>query len=700
MSFIPTGVARVPNLLLSQATLRNATRTNIDLARLQEQLASGKALSRPSDDAVRAATVSLLNERLERAEQVSRNLDHADSALNEADQALSEASNLLLEARQIASAQASLTASPEERKGQATVINTIIQGMFGVGNRESVAGHVFGGVTPGRQPIEELLGGFRYDAGSRGLITDLGVGVPVPITLGGTTALGSTSARVRGTVDLDPALTPQTRLADLDGARGLGVTLGSLEFSYDGSERVEIDLRGADTIGDVTDRIESALSAFAGGMGDALAGPLLGPAGVTIEDGSIRIDLMPDAEGGVPPALVFSEIGAGTTARDLGLASDDGTRAFSAVEPMGADLSPHLTWTTPIEALNGLGTTTDPLGSIRIRAAGRSVIVDLSQAETVQDLRNAIEGTGLGLRVQIEEPGGRLAVRYELAGGKQEALSIEEVQDNGSTASRLGLRTLDLGTRLSDFNDGRGVEIVTGGTDPVSGLPDPARDRDFTITLGDGTEIDIDLQPEDIVTVGTLLEAINTQAGAQLADAGLDPGVFQARLLDGANGISLSQDAGDPTMTGAITVQARNNSLSAFQLGLMDGRYDATSATLIGEDRATVRVDNVFTHLIDLRDALENDDTTGITLAGASLERMLDSVGETRATVGGLARRVQAETRHTEDRVLLDTTTKSRLEDVDFVQAVSELSLLQTQLQAGYQSAATLGNLSLLDFLG
>ena len=63
----------------------------------------------------------------------------------------------------------------------------------------------------------------------------------------------------------------------------------------------------------------------------------------------------------------------------------------------------------------------------------------------------------------------------------------------GQTATQLGIRSFAASTRLDDFNDGLGVEIISGSVDPVSGAPDPAADIDFEITMRDGTTFSVDL---------------------------------------------------------------------------------------------------------------------------------------------------------------------------------------------------------------
>lgn len=692
MSGIPSGISRIPNLLISRATSGSLNRTNLIMARLQEQLATGLAINRPSDDAVKAATISLINERLERGAQLKRNMEHADAALLELDTALGEATDLATKAREIALSQLNFSSGPDERRGQAVVVQSLIDGMLGVANREGVAGHLFGGTTPGRSPVESFLGGYRYRAGDEGLETDLGEGVVVPITLGAS-VMGSTSGRVVGDVDLDPDLTGDTRIADLRGARGLGVTLGEVAIQMNGDEIARVDLSHADTVQDVIDALESALRAYE----SENETEVLGPGGVSISGKKIAIDVLSVPAGEDPMEIVFEDVGAGTSALDLGLNDDDGSMIFSQDNGEGMGLDPRITWTTPIEALSALD---EPLGEIRIRAMGVSQVVDLSGAQSVQDLRDLIEGTGLGLRVEIDQESDRLVVVNEVAGTRDMALSIEEVDDETPTAGALGIRTLSLSTPLSAFNDGRGVEFVSGGVDPVSGEPDPTQDIDFAITLGNGFEISVNLGADDVRTVETLLGAINDQATEQLVDAGLDPDLFSASLSTSPNGIALTQDTSDPTIVDGITVEAKNNSPAAWQLGLLDGIYDETSGTLRGEDRATVRPDNVFTQLLDLRTALEDDDTFGISIAAGNLEEVISQLAETRAVVGGHTQRLEQAMRHQEDRTLLDETVRSQIQDLDFVEAASRFSLLQTQLQAGYQSAAQLNRLSLLDFLG
>ena len=403
-----------------------------------------------------------------------------------------------------------------------------------------------------------------------------------------------------------------------------------------------------------------------------------------------------DDNGGASPELLFADVGTGTTAMDLGLADDAGM-AFNPAFDAGLTLAPRLTWTTPVSALRGLDGVN--LGQIRLKGQGVSRLVDLDGVESLQDIRNRIEASGLGVRVEINADGNGLNVYSEVAASSGAALSIEEVAGNDGTASALGIRSFDSTTRLADLNDGRGVRIISGSINPDTGDPDPTLDIDFTITLGNGVELDINFDPEDAVTVETILDAINTQANTQLAALSLPTGLFSASLATDGNGIVLSQDGSASGMTGNLAIEPRNNSQAAWDLGLMDASMSTDGSTLSGADRAKVRPDNVFSWLLDLRTALEDDDVSGIAIAGEHLGAAIDALAETRALVGGYANRVNQETTALEDRNVLDESLLSQLQDADFAQAASRLALLQTQLQAGMQTTSILSSLSLLNFL-
>ena len=120
----------------------------------------------------------------------------------------------------------------------------------------------------------------------------------------------------------------------------------------------------------------------------------------------------------------------------------------------------------------------------------------------------------------------------------------------------------------------------------------------------------------------------------------------------------------------------------------------------MGSDVGAARVDNLFTALLDLAEALRADSEFGIQLASDRLQSLSDELSVTRGLVGGFGKRVEDELRREEDKRVLDTSVRSSLYDVDFAEAATRLSLLELQLQAGLQVAAGGTQLTLLNFLG
>lgn len=671
MTSFPTSFGRSPNHLFTQASMNAINRTSYQLLRVNTQLASGLDLLAPSDDPVRSAIVSTLDSRLERNGQILKNLGFASDSLDTLDVALRDAKDLIDEALGIALEQSSTPTDAPTRASQANIIDSLVRSFFTIANRESIVGHIFGGTAPGRPPVELVGNAYRFIGGRGGMTADLGGISDIPITMGADNAIGAVSARVEGTVDLNPNLTRATRLADLYGARSTGVNPGEIEMRFNAGPPLSINLSSAVTAGNAADTITAAIRQYESDQGVTI----LGPGGVSFAGGAFSID--------VPAGdLTFSDLQGSFTALDLGLTDGAGS-AFNAGTPNGADLDPRLSWTSPVSALTGL---TGPLGQVSLTTGGKNYTIDLSGAQTLADIRSAFEAGGTGVVVELSQDGRSINVRTAVAGTRAQAMTIAETTTGGNTATLLGIRTLSPDTRLADFNDGRGVAI--NNTEP-----------DFTITLGDGFEITIDLTAQDTGTVQQLLNAINDQAQAQLSAAGRPNTDFVAELEFPGNGIVFEQD---PALaaSGKVGVTRLNNSPAAEQLGLLNGTQNPSATRLTSQDRSSVRVDNMFTHLLDLAESLRTNDTLGIELAYGKLQAGIDRLNQARAVNGGYAKRVSDEVIRQEDRKVLDESMRSQLRDVDYAAASTRFAQLQLQLQAGLSVAAQSQQLTLLNYLG
>ena len=678
-SSIPANLTRVPTLLGRQVSLRSLVNTNVKLLQLQEQMSTAKRINRPSDDPIAASMVGVLDQRLELSGQRSRNLQHAQSTLGTLDAAMAEINNLLLESKTIASSQIGIGSDAETRRQESAVVDSLLDGIAATMNRSFVGIHVFGGAQVGEAPIERFHGGYRYIGAGDGLVTDLGDSIDFPITIGADRAVGALSSRIEGDVDLDPQVTGATRVADLRGPAA-GTELGPLVITIDDGggtvTTATVDLSAAATMGDVMDLIESGIREADAGAFGATAWP----GGVTIAGSGDRLSI--NAAGAY--SITFDNGPTGNTARALGL---DGFTyaAGTEVDPAPEkDLDPQIGRLTTFAELSP-GTPID-FGDITIRNGTRVGTVTLAPGMTIDDFDEAVRRLDLGVRVEIGEDGNTLDLINEVSGFRM------AVEESGSlTATTLGVRTLMERTRLEDFNDGRGVEIAHGETDPISGLPDADRNTDFEVFLSDGSSFVVDLTPADAETVQGVIDKIRADAAA----SGLAvPADFDVQMAATGNGLVLQDTLGGGNVMRVVSL----NGFAAEDLGLLDGTGAVGSLT--SSDHAQVRVDSVLSTLIELRDALTGNDGRGITFAGSRFEEDLDRLSSARGLVGSRARRLENEQRRVEDDEILNTSLKSELQDLDFFEASSRFSLLQTQLQAGLTVTAQLTQLSLLNFLG
>jgi flagellar hook-associated protein 3 FlgL len=657
MTSINPFTPRTSLLLTSDRLLSALRQTEADIATTSNQISTGKAVNKPSDAPASAATILLLQAQLKARDQHDQNLQFASTILDNTDQAMTDASNILLQAQSIGSSQIGIGSTTDTRANQATVIDQQILALLDIANRQQEGVSLFGGSTTPMSSqnngnvFVDFLGGVRYLGSQTNLATDVGMSRPMEINSNGNDAFGGQSTRVVSKVVLHPQATASTLLADVAGAQGQGVRIGSLQLTVDGTVAI-VDLTGAKTLGDVLNRLNDAV-----GKIDPTAGSLaVGGTGLSLTAAAGH-------------TISIANNGASQTAADLGLVLS-ATGATAA----GGDLAPRLTALTALAALPMVNFA----GGLKISQGSTTKVADFSTSTTVQDLSNAIDKLGLGVKLEINSAGNGLNLVSQVSGPD---LSVGEVA-GGTTAGDLGLRTLGTATNLSDLNFGQGIHNTPG-------------QDDFSVALHGGTTFNVRL--DGATTVGDVIAKISPAAAA----AGLTVGTvgqagtnFNVGLAKDGNGLVMEdQTAGG----GDFAVKELGTSLAAGDLGLYTNA--GSGATINGGDVGKARADGIFTHLMQLRDALAKDDTRGITVATSAIEQDLTRLTNTRAQVGVRAQRVQQETQRSTD---LKTAEQSMLENIqgaDMTAVITRFTQLQQQLQASLQVGAKTMQTSLLDFL-
>jgi flagellar hook-associated protein 3 FlgL len=95
---------------------------------------------------------------------------------------------------------------------------------------------------------------------------------------------------------------------------------------------------------------------------------------------------------------------------------------------------------------------------------------------------------------------------------------------------------------------------------------------------------------------------------------------------------------------------------------------------------------------------IEND-KAAMTEAAEALKADFDRVVRTRGEVGAQVQAIESRQARLEDQNIATTSLLSQIEDTDFNDAISKFSLLQTSLQASFQTTGQSLGLSLMDFL-
>ncbi len=611
------------------------------LSDVQQELTTGKRLSSPSKDAAAAAVSMQIRRLLERRDAWEANLQSSSTQLGQVDSSLEGLETLLRDALTTSSQNVGSDVTADQRESAAAVIDSIFSQVLSVGNKSLNGVYLFAGDRSTAPPFEDAAGGVRWIGSERLLSNEVDEAATLNFMASGSEIFGATSTRVVGQNDLTPSVAASTRLVDLRGAGATGIRNGIIEIS-NGVDTAEVDLTNASTLGDVELQLNNA-----------------GISGLTFAvdptSGGIRIDVAPGAD------VTIRDVGAGRMAADLGIRTLIGPG--DGVDVVGPAVSPRITPLTPISQLND-GAGIDTSGFV-IRNGTTEATIDLSAATTVEDLLNAINTSGTFVEARINAAGTGIDLVNAVQG-----IEMRLSEDGGSTLADLGLRSFDTTTRLSNLNNGAGLKLVEGA--------------ELRVTDSNGVGFDVEFQ--GLETVQDLLNAINsaaTTAGAGVA----------ATLNANANGIVLTDSAGG---AGELAVANLNFSTAVTDLGL---NGPVAGGVLSGTDVSPVKSEGIFASLDALRRAMRANDQPGMTRASEELDLHLERVTRVRGTVGARVREFEERSERLKDQNVATKALLSELEDTDYTEAIVRFQTLQTSLQASMQSASTMLNLSLMDFL-
>ena len=230
MAIIGIPSTRISDLFSRQVLLQQVQTDQMEMLRLETQLSTGYKFQLPSEDPVAALRVMSLQQLLERKDQIKSNLTTNQSYLSATDSAMSQISGMVAEIRggrsgrdrhdrrrhAAASRRTAGSAGPAatDRCGEPELPRPLP--VCRLGNHDAPFSSVGANLV-------------RYDGNERRLESYGNVDLLFDTNSQGNEVFGAISDPVRGTVDLNPVVTRDTRLADLRGGRG--IHLGSIAVS-------------------------------------------------------------------------------------------------------------------------------------------------------------------------------------------------------------------------------------------------------------------------------------------------------------------------------------------------------------------------------------------------------------------------------------------------------------------------------------
>ncbi len=107
----------------------------------------------------------------------------------------------------------------------------------------------------------------------------------------------------------------------------------------------------------------------------------------------------------------------------------------------------------------------------------------------------------------------------------------------------------------------------------------------------------------------------------------------------------------------------------------------------------------LFRVVNDMKNALNNDSTAGIQAAIPALQKSLETIITTQATIGGKQNRLEFTVSRLGDLNLNYVTLQSKTEDVDMSKVITELKTAESIYQASLDTMARVIRPSLMDFL-
>ncbi len=144
---------RVTQSMLASNSLRNISKSYSNMGKYQDQLATGKKISRPSDDPVVAIKGMFYRTNLTEVEQYKRNLNEAYTWMENSEAGIEQATQVIQRIRELTVQANNSTNSPDDLKAIGVEIAQLKEDLIGVANTQVAGNYIFNGTQTKNPPI-------------------------------------------------------------------------------------------------------------------------------------------------------------------------------------------------------------------------------------------------------------------------------------------------------------------------------------------------------------------------------------------------------------------------------------------------------------------------------------------------------------------------------------------------------------------
>lgn len=185
---------RITSRLMNDNIIRNLMTNRSQLNQTQEQIASGKRVTTPSDDPT--ATIGILNSKttLSKIENYLNNTNMAESELEITDKAILSAVEVVHRVKELTVKAANVTTGKEELTAINGELEQLIQQVKDIGNTKFGNKYVFGGVKTELEPFTTETNGIKYngtpETGEYKRLMEIGDNITIEMNVSGDQLFG------------------------------------------------------------------------------------------------------------------------------------------------------------------------------------------------------------------------------------------------------------------------------------------------------------------------------------------------------------------------------------------------------------------------------------------------------------------------------------------------------------------------------